>query len=38
MTRDTSALRGTVNQVVDRQSVGLSLNELLIVEFYSRKV
>lgn len=38
VTCDANALRGTVNQVIDRQSVGLSLNELLIVEYYSRKV
>jgi small subunit ribosomal protein S4 len=38
VTRDTSTLRGTINQVIDRPSVGLPLNELLIVEFYSRKV
>ena len=38
VTCDATSLRGTVNQVIDRQSVGLSLNELLIVEYYSRKV
>jgi small subunit ribosomal protein S4 len=38
VTCDVNSLRGTVNQVIDRQSVGLSLNELLIFEFYSRKV
>lgn len=38
VTRDTTTLRGTVNQVSDRLCVGLPLNELLIVEFYSRKV
>lgn len=38
VTCDTSGLRGTINQVSDRPSVGLALNELLIVEFYSRKV
>ena len=31
-------LIGTVNTIVNRQSVGLNLNELLIVEYYSRKV
>lgn len=30
--------RGTINQSIDRQNVGLALNELLIVEYYSRKV
>lgn len=29
---------GTVNNIVNRQSVNLNLNELLIVEYYSRKV
>ena len=31
-------LIGTVNNIVNRQSVNLNLNELLIVEYYSRKV
>jgi small subunit ribosomal protein S4 len=31
-------LIGTVNNLVNRQSVHLNLNELLIVEYYSRKV
>lgn len=31
-------LTATVNEFVNRQSVGLELNELLIVEYYSRKV
>ena len=30
--------RGTIDRAIDRQNVGLSLNELLIVEFYSRKM
>lgn len=38
VTRDSGALRGTINRVTDRQSAGLALNELLIVEFYSRKI
>jgi small subunit ribosomal protein S4 len=38
ISREDAALRATVNQVIDRQSVGLPLNELLIVEYYSRKV
>lgn len=33
-----TSLTGLVKGVVDRQSVGLQLNELLVVEFYSRKV
>lgn len=31
-------LKGIVNNVVDREWIGLKVNELLIVEFYSRKV
>jgi small subunit ribosomal protein S4 len=31
-------LIGIVNNIVNRQWVGLNLNELLIVEYYSRKV
>ena len=31
-------LTGTVNNIINRQSVGLNLNELLIVEYYSRQV
>ena len=31
-------LIGKVNTLVNRQSVNLNLNELLIVEYYSRKV
>ena len=36
MSRDS--LEATVNSVVNRQDVGLDVNELLIVEYYSRKV
>jgi small subunit ribosomal protein S4 len=38
LTVDKGNLRGTVNRLIDRLSVGLALNELLIVEYYSRKV
>lgn len=31
-------LVGNINNIVNRQSVGLNLNELLVVEYYSRKV
>lgn len=31
-------MEATVNSVVSRQDVGLTVNELLIVEYYSRKV
>ena len=36
LSRDS--LEATVNSVVTRQDVVLNVNELLIVEFYSRKV
>ncbi len=32
------SLNGQINQVASRQSVNLQLNELLIVEYYSRRV
>jgi small subunit ribosomal protein S4 len=32
------SLAGTITSTIDRQSIGLRLNELLIVEFYSRKM
>ena len=35
---NTDTLIGKVNTLVNRQSVNLNLNELLIVEYYSRKV
>jgi small subunit ribosomal protein S4 len=35
---DKEKKTGTVNTIVDRDSIGIKLNELLIVEFYSRKV
>ena len=31
-------LTGQINDVASRQSVNLDLNELLIVEYYSRRV
>ena len=31
-------LIGTIQSTIDRESIGLQLNELLIVEYYSRKV
>lgn len=34
---DKSAIRGKINSIIDREWVALRLNELLIVEFYSRK-
>ena len=35
---DQEKKAGIVNRVVDRPEVGLKMNELLIVEFYSRKL
>ena len=29
--------KGLVNQIVDRESIGLKINELLVVEYYSRQ-
>jgi small subunit ribosomal protein S4 len=34
---DKNALVGKVNSVIDREWVALQINELLVVEFYSRK-
>ncbi|RYX79755.1 30S ribosomal protein S4 [bacterium] len=36
LTKDN--LEGTVNGIIKRESIGLNVNELLVVEFYSRKV
>nr|BBB22092.1 ribosomal protein S4 [Fissidens pellucidus] len=30
--------RGLVNQILDQESIGLKINELLVVEYYSRQV
>lgn len=38
LTFDKTNLTGVVNSVIDRQFVGLNINELLVVEYYSRKV
>lgn len=38
LTLSKADLEGRVAKVVDRESIGLKVNELLIVEFYSRKV
>jgi len=35
---DKQSLTGKINDIVSRQSVNLDLNELLIVEYYSRRV
>jgi small subunit ribosomal protein S4 len=38
LTLDKPNLIGTINSPVNRQFVGIDLNELLVVEYYSRKV
>lgn len=38
LTYNKETLIGTINQIVNRQAINLNLNELLIVEYYSRKV
>ncbi len=38
LTLDNQNLIGTINAIVNRQFVGIELNELLVVEYYSRKV
>jgi small subunit ribosomal protein S4 len=35
---DKNKMEGKVNSVIEREWVALQVNELLIVEFYSRKV
>jgi small subunit ribosomal protein S4 len=35
---DKNTLTGKVNGVIEREWIALSINELLIVEYYSRKV
>jgi small subunit ribosomal protein S4 len=34
---DKNTLTGKVNAVIDREWIALSINELLVVEYYSRK-
>nr|CAL41740.1 small ribosomal protein 4 [Syzygiella autumnalis] len=38
LTFDSTQLRGFVNQTVNREWVNLKINELLVVEYYSRQV
>lgn len=38
LTFDKETLTGKINDIASRQSVNLNLNELLIVEYYSRRV
>lgn len=35
---NSQTLIGTVNTIINRQFVGIDLNELLVIEYYSRKV
>lgn len=37
LTVRTLQYKGLVNQIIDRKSVGLQINELLVVEYYSRQ-
>uniref|UniRef100_UPI0030FF1A96 ribosomal protein S4 n=1 Tax=Verhuellia lunaria TaxID=447313 RepID=UPI0030FF1A96 len=37
LTLDSSQYKGVVNQIIDNKWVGLKVNELLVVEYYSRK-
>ncbi len=34
---DSSQKKGSVNQIIVRESIDLKINELLIVEYYSRQ-
>nr|AAR99773.1 small ribosomal protein 4 [Plagiochila aerea] len=35
---DSTQLRGSVNQMINREWINLKINELLVVEYYSRQV
>nr|BAS53438.1 ribosomal protein S4 [Diphyscium suzukii] len=37
LTLDSLEKKGLVNQILDRESIGLKINELLVVEYYSRQ-
>jgi len=37
LTMNIASQQATVNQVIDRESVNLQINELLVVEYYSRQ-
>nr|YP_010565532.1 ribosomal protein S4 [Yoania prainii]UZA66645.1 ribosomal protein S4 [Yoania prainii] len=37
LTLDYLKYKGFVNQIIDRKCIGLKINELLIIEYYSRK-
>nr|CAL39314.1 small ribosomal protein 4 [Symphyogyna podophylla] len=38
LTFDSTRFCGSVNQIIDREWIGLKINELLVVEYYSRRV
>uniref|UniRef100_A0AAT9UTM6 Small ribosomal subunit protein uS4c n=1 Tax=Pallavicinia longispina TaxID=280536 RepID=A0AAT9UTM6_9MARC len=38
LTFDLTQFRGSVNRITDREWIGLKINELLVVEYYSRQV
>jgi len=38
ITFNKNSLEGKINSVINRSSIGLIINELLVVEYYSRKV
>ena len=38
LTFENESKEGIVHKIADRESIGLKVNELLIVEFYSRKI
>nr|YP_010194398.1 ribosomal protein S4 [Pallavicinia lyellii]QZZ24692.1 ribosomal protein S4 [Pallavicinia lyellii]QZZ24776.1 ribosomal protein S4 [Pallavicinia lyellii] len=38
LTFDLTRFRGSVNRITDREWIGLKINELLVVEYYSRQV
>jgi small subunit ribosomal protein S4 len=38
LTFNKEKFAGSVNEIIDRKSVGLTINELLVVEYYSRKI
>nr|CAI29112.1 small ribosomal protein 4 [Plagiochila teysmannii] len=38
LTFDSTQLRGSVNQMINREWIDLKINELLVVEYYSRQV
>nr|AAT45839.1 small ribosomal protein 4 [Plagiochila rutilans var. moritziana] len=38
LTFDSTQLQGSVNQMINREWINLNINELLVVEYYSRQV